>query len=64
MDEDYRGNLCVILFNHSNDPFQIRRGDRIAQLICQRIFYPNIKEVKKLDNTERDTKGFGSTELN
>jgi dUTP pyrophosphatase len=61
VDEDYRRNVDVILFNHSNNPFQIYRGDRIAQLICQNIIYPTIREVKELDETERDAKGFGST---
>ena len=61
MDEDYRGNLGVILFNHSNSPFQIYRGDRIAQLVCQNIVYRTIREVKELDETERDAKGFAST---
>jgi len=64
VDEDYRGNLCVILFNHSDRPFQIRRGDGVAQLICEKSFYPDIREVKELDNTERDIKGFVSTGLN
>jgi dUTP pyrophosphatase len=63
IDEDYRGNLCVILFNHSDRPFQIHKGDRVAQLICEKIFYPDILEVKELDNTERDVRGFGSTGL-
>jgi len=61
VDEDYRGNLGVILFNHSNSPFQIYRGDRIAQLVCQNIVYRTIREVKELDETERDAKGFAST---
>jgi len=59
-----RGNLCMILFNHSSNPFQIYRGDCIAQLMCQNILYPTIKEVKELDNTECDTKGFRSTGRN
>jgi len=62
IDEDYRANLYVILFNHSDRPFQIRRGDHLAQLIWE-IFYPDILEVKELDNTERDIQGFGSTGL-
>ena len=62
IDEDYRVNLCVILFNHSDRPFQIRWVDRVAQLICG-IFYPDILEIKELDNTERDIRGFGSTGL-
>jgi len=63
IDEDYRGNLGVILFNHSDRPFQIRQGDRVAQLKCEKVFYPDIIEVKELDNTERDIRGFGSTGL-
>jgi dUTP pyrophosphatase len=54
----------VILFNHTNIPYQIRRGDRIAHLICDRIFYPIIEEVEELDSTERDDGGFGSTGYN
>lgn len=46
MDEDYRGNVGVVLFNHSDKPFNVSRGDRIAQLICQQICYPELEEVK------------------
>ena len=59
VDEDYHGNLCMILFNHSDKPFHIYRGDGVAQLICQKIFYPDLEEVKKLDDAERDNNGFG-----
>ena len=55
IDSDYRGNVCVILFNHSGTPFQIRRGDMVAQLICEKIVYPEICEVQALGDTERDT---------
>jgi dUTPase len=58
---DYRGNVCMFLFNHFNNPFQIYHADRIAQLIGKNILYPTIKEVKELDNKERDTKEFGLT---
>ena len=64
IDADYRGNVCVILFNHSVTPFQIRRGDRMAQLICEKIVYPEICEVQALGDIERDTGGFGSTGRN
>jgi len=60
VDEDYRGNLGVILFNHSDVPFAFSRGDRIAQHICQQIYYPTL-EVKILDISERGQEGFGST---
>jgi dUTPase len=46
VDEDYRGNVGVVLFNHSDKPFSVSRGDRIAQLICQQIYYPELQEVK------------------
>jgi len=61
IDANYRGNVCVILFNHSVTPFQIQRGDRVAQLICEKIVYPEIYEVLELGKTERDTGGFGLT---
>jgi dUTP pyrophosphatase len=43
VDEDYHGNLCMILFNRSDKPFHIYRGDRVAQLICQKIFCPDLE---------------------
>ncbi|XP_011186215.2 deoxyuridine 5'-triphosphate nucleotidohydrolase isoform X1 [Zeugodacus cucurbitae] len=61
VDEDYRGNLGVVLFNHSDEDFEVKPGDRIAQFICERIFYPEVEEVDKLDETERGAGGFGST---
>ena len=45
IDEDYRGNVGVVLFNHAKAEFEVKKGDRIAQLICERIFYPEIEEV-------------------
>jgi dUTP pyrophosphatase len=64
IDEDYRGNIGVILYNHSNVPFKIVRGDRIAQLICIPIQYPRVQEVDVLGTTERGASGFGSTGTN
>ncbi|KAI5701183.1 deoxyuridine 5'-triphosphate nucleotidohydrolase isoform X5 [Diaphorina citri] len=61
IDEDYRGNVGVVLFNHSDQDFKVNKGDRIAQLICQRIEYPVLQEVTNLNNTERGAGGFGST---
>lgn len=48
VDEDYRGDVRVILFNHSDVAFSIQAGDRIAQLICERIYYPQLQEVEVL----------------
>ncbi|XP_017783023.1 PREDICTED: deoxyuridine 5'-triphosphate nucleotidohydrolase, mitochondrial [Nicrophorus vespilloides] len=64
IDEDYRGVLKVILFNHSEIPFEVKSGDRIAQLICEQIFYPEIEEVSELSETDRGVAGFGSTGIN
>lgn len=64
IDEDYRGNVGVVLFNFGKEKFQVKKGDRIAQLICERIFYPEIEEVQVLDDTERGSGGFGSTGKN
>jgi dUTP pyrophosphatase len=50
VDEDYRGIVCVILFNHSKTPFHIYRGDSVAQLICEKVCYPELEEVKVVDD--------------
>lgn len=49
------------MFNHADVPFCVKKGDRIAQLICERIFYPELEELEKLTDTERGSGGFGST---
>jgi dUTP pyrophosphatase len=64
IDEDYRGNVGVVLFNHADVEFAIAKGDRIAQLICERIFYPTLEEVQSLSETQRGAGGFGSTGTN
>lgn len=47
MDADYRGNVGVILFNHSSsNTFKVNRGDRIAQLICEVICHPHLQELE------------------
>lgn len=61
IDADYRGNVGVILFNHGDEPFEIKRGDRIAQLILERIVTPDVDLVDDLDATDRGAGGFGST---
>nr|XP_009938590.1 PREDICTED: deoxyuridine 5'-triphosphate nucleotidohydrolase, mitochondrial [Opisthocomus hoazin] len=64
IDEDYRGNVGVVLFNFGKESFEVKKGDRIAQLICERICYPELEEVQALDDTERGEGGFGSTGKN
>ena len=64
VDHDYRGEVDVVLFNHGDQDFQVKMGDRIAQLILEKIDTPPVKEVQDLDNTVRGTGGFGSTGVN
>ncbi|KAG0500692.1 hypothetical protein HPP92_000764 [Vanilla planifolia] len=58
---DYRGPLGVVLFNHSDVDFEVKAGDRIAQLIIERIMTPVVLEVDDLEATKRGSGGFGST---
>ncbi|XP_042210289.1 kelch-like protein 3 [Homarus americanus] len=61
IDRDYRGNVGVVLFNHAKTDFEVKKGDRVAQLICEKIVYPDIEEVEEFVDTERGADGFGST---
>jgi dUTP pyrophosphatase len=61
IDEDFRGNVGVILFNHSDVDFHIKAGDRVAQLILEKIAIVPVEEVKELPDTVRGANGFGST---
>jgi dUTP pyrophosphatase len=61
IDADYRGELKVILVNHGDEAFIIRRGDRIAQLVVAPVTSFAFSEVSSLDETARGAGGFGST---
>ena len=61
IDSDYRGEIKVILYNHSNKNFEINNSDRIAQMILVPILKIEFDEVNELPNTIRGTGGFGST---
>jgi|TARA_B100000287_G_scaffold362917_1_gene356437 dUTP pyrophosphatase len=61
IDPDYTGELKVILFNHGSETFVIKQGDRIAQLILEKCETPLIEEVDELKETQRGTRGFGSS---
>ena len=61
IDSDYRGELKVILINHGSVPFEVRRGDRIAQLVLAPVTQVSWLEVHELDETARGEGGFGST---
>ena len=61
IDANYRGEIKVLLFNHSDESFTIEPGDRIAQLLVQRAENINFLPVESLDETGRNERGFGST---
>ena len=61
IDSDYRGEVGVILINHGQEPFVIKRGERIAQLVVARHEQAAMVEVGTLDETARGSGGFGST---
>jgi len=61
IDSDYRGELKIILVNLGDAPFEIRRGDRIAQLVVAPVQPGRMVEVSDLDETARGAGGFGST---
>ena len=64
IDADYRGEVGVVLFNHYDEDFHIKKGDRFAQLILEQIKTPPVKETADLPSTERGEIGFGSTGVN
>jgi len=61
IDSDYRGIIGVILFNFGKEPFTIKRGDRIAQLVVAPVVHAILTEVKNMDDTNRGKGGFGHT---
>jgi len=61
IDSDYRGEICIILINLGKEPFIVKRGDRIAQMVVCKYEKVKIEEVYKLSETERGDGGFGST---
>lgn len=61
IDPDYRGEVGVILINHSPTPYYVSLGDKIAQMVFSEVKKPNIIPVRKLSETERGKGGFGST---
>jgi len=63
IDEDYRGDVGVVLFNHAKEDFAVTKGDRVAQLILEKyaVEVDEVQEVDELDETDRGAGGFGST---
>lgn len=61
IDNDYRGEIKIIMVNHAHQMFTINKGDRIAQLVIAPFYKAEVKEVEELSETERGESGFGST---
>ena len=64
VDADYRGEICVLLVNLSDEDFVVKNGDRIAQMLFKQVERAIFAEVKELDETERGDGGFGHTGIN
>ena len=63
VDRDYRGEIKVLLCNLGKDPVEIKVGDRVAQLIVEKIYNPLVEVVPELEDTSRGTRRFGSTRV-
>ena len=61
IDSDYRGEIRVVLHNHSREPQSVEPGERVAQLLIVPVFTPGFQEAEKLSDTNRGAGGFGST---
>ncbi|MGN6284914.1 MAG: dUTP diphosphatase [Afipia sp.] len=61
VDADYRGEICVLLINHGKEPFAIRRGERIAQMVIAPVVQAQLAVATSLTTTARGSGGFGST---
>jgi dUTP pyrophosphatase len=61
IDADYRGEIRIGLINHGEEAYTIHRGDRIAQIIVQKVYQAELKVVDTLEETERNEGGFGHT---
>ena len=61
IDADYRGEVKIAVINLGKKPYIFRRGDRVAQMVIKRVYQARLEVVEKLDETERNTGGFGHT---
>ena len=63
IDSDYRGEIGLAVINLGREPFMVRRGDRLAQLVINKVYQADIQLVEALDHTERADGGFGHSGL-
>jgi dUTP pyrophosphatase len=61
LDSDFRGTVAIILINHGREPFTIKPGERIAQMVIAPVAHADVVEVEELSETARGAGGFGST---
>ena len=61
IDADYRGEIGILLINHGEEPFVVKRGERIAQMVVRRVGRVRWREAPALDETGRGEGGFGHT---
>jgi dUTP pyrophosphatase len=61
IDADFRGECGVVLVNHGKEPFVVKNGDRVAQLVFAEVGQATLRDVPELDDTSRGTGGYGST---
>ena len=63
IDPDYRGEILIVVYNYGNDPFIVEKGMKIAQLILEKHDTPPLQVVSELSSTDRNDRGFGSTDV-
>ena len=61
IDADYRGEVKIAVINMGQNPYTFRRGDRVAQMVIQKVYQADLREVKDLAETRRSSGGFGHT---
>jgi dUTP pyrophosphatase len=61
IDADYRGEVKIAVINLGKAPYTVHRGDRVAQMVIQKIYQAELRPVQQLDQTSRNTGGFGHT---
>jgi len=61
IDEDYRGEVKILIINHGDRPFVIKKGDRVAQMVIHRVYRASWNMTDNLEMTERGDGGFGHT---
>lgn len=61
IDADYRGEVKIAMINLGQAPYTFQRGDRIAQMVIQKVYQAQLQQVRRLDETSRNTGGFGHT---